>query len=519
MEMPGTTDTITVSSESINTTAIAIMPRSEETPVQAVTRQMATYRAINTLIDLTFIKGVDFDTIPGTDKPTLQLPGIEKARGLLGLREEFHDIAAVRDYSASNPFFYYEVECVLYSIVGGQEVARGQGVCHTREKAFMRTGVRVCPECEKPTIMKSKFVPRGSKPGTKPGWYCNEKAGGCNASFEAEDTRITAQETGSSNDPQLVWDGVNRARKIANKRALADAIKRVGMLSSRFTVDLEDNLSFSPSELSGESTHVEEKKTEQKQEPPAPKMASCVAVDESCQKRLAALLEELGIVNHKPYFDAFSDERNMFIGKYSEHPGTFDELLEDIRELHEIFNKPQIEAQPETPTPSLDIPKTGFVIVSTATMGEKAAVFDTKVGPMTVSVSRLAEMLNTNAGTTNDRLNNKLWLETVKPEAWTNGMSVTFSELEFHYKVLASLDNPSLYVESAKAVHDLRSNGAAKASDATFPSANGQPATVSTPAAQSHGTPKQAAIPFQSRQFAGVTPDQDAARFASKEAE
>jgi len=83
------------------------------------------------------------DIEAGRAKKNLLLPGMEKARTLLGLREEYRDIHVVRDFDA--PFFYYEVECILYSVATGQEVARGQGVCHTREKSFMRTGVRVMP--------------------------------------------------------------------------------------------------------------------------------------------------------------------------------------------------------------------------------------------------------------------------------------------------------------------------------------------------------------------------------------
>lgn len=238
---------ITISNDVIDSTAISVMPRGAETAFEAVSRQTATYKAINTLIDQTFVDKIDYDYMPGTSdkdiadgkaKKNLLLPGMEKARTLLGLREEYRDIHVIRDFDT--PFFYFEVECVLYSIATGIEVGRGQGICHTREKSFMRTGVRVCPVCGKDAIKKSAYAPRGAPAGTKPGWYCHEKVGGCNATFAAEDVSITSQETGSSIDVQLVMDNVNRARKVANKRAFADPIKKVAMMSGRFTTDMED---------------------------------------------------------------------------------------------------------------------------------------------------------------------------------------------------------------------------------------------------------------------------------------
>jgi hypothetical protein len=238
---------IIISPDVVDRTTISVMPRGDETALAAVSRQMATYKAINTLIDQTFVDGVDYDYMPGTSdedkasgraKKNLLLPGMEKARTLLGLREEYRDIHVVRDFET--PFFYFEVECVLYSIATGIEVGRGQAVCHTREKSFMRTGVRLCPVCGKAAIKKSNFAPRNSPPGTKPGWYCHDKAGGCGANFGADDASITSQETGSSIDVQLVMDGLNRCRKIANKRAFAEPIKKIAMMSGRFTVDMED---------------------------------------------------------------------------------------------------------------------------------------------------------------------------------------------------------------------------------------------------------------------------------------
>lgn len=249
-----TENAIIIQDDVVQNTALSVLPTMNETAVSAINRSLAIYKAINTLVEMTFIRGVDYDDVTGKKegdkdyKPTLLLPGIEKVMGLLGLTETFKDIHVERNFDPGAPFFFYEVECVLTSVVTGQVVARGQGVCHTREKAFMRQSSRICPNCEKPALMRSKFPPKDN-PKAPPGWYCNAKADGCGANFDAADRRITGQETGNVVDVQLVWDGINRARKIANKRAKAEAVKRIGMLSSRFTVDLEDDMRYSDADL------------------------------------------------------------------------------------------------------------------------------------------------------------------------------------------------------------------------------------------------------------------------------
>lgn len=247
----------------IESPVVSLMPSAKESAQQAVDRQLAVVTAINMLVDRTFIRGVDYDTIPGTTKDTLLLPGIEKTMGLLGLREEFHDIETVRQFDPENPFFYYEVECVLIHSTSGMEMARGQGVCHTREKSFMRQQSRVCPSCGEEAIIKGKAEYGG-------GWLCWKTKGGCGSKFKDGDETIESQTTGMVNDPQQVWDGINRARKIANKRAKADAVKRIGMLSERFTVDLEEYETPQPTPAPSNAYTGNGSSNQRKQEPEPP---------------------------------------------------------------------------------------------------------------------------------------------------------------------------------------------------------------------------------------------------------
>lgn len=264
---------VIVTSEKVQSTALSIIATEGETAEGALARTIQTYRTIKAMQSF-FEEGIDFGDVKDKKpnekgyKPSLLLPGMEKARGLLGLREEYKDLSVIRDVNPSSPFFFYEVECVLYHIATGAEVARGQGICHTRESSFMRVSARKCPSCEKEAIKRSTFVPDGAPKGTEAGWYCYGKIGGCGAKFSANDPAIVAQEVGNFNDPQLVWDGLNRARKIANKRAFGDAIKRIAMLSSFFTVDIEDDNIYTPMETLKVS-EVPETSTGSKQTSPA----------------------------------------------------------------------------------------------------------------------------------------------------------------------------------------------------------------------------------------------------------
>ncbi len=266
---------VIVSEEQVRATSLSIIASNSETAEDALARIIQTYRTIKAMRAF-FEHGIDYGDVKDKQphekgyKPSLLLPGMEKARGLLGLREEYRDISVTRDFTPSAPFFFYEVECVLYHIATGVEVARGQAICHTRESSFMRQASRVCPECGKTAIKKGKYPPKGAPAGTNGGWYCDAKAEGCGKNFMPEDPQIIGQEVGSINDPQQVWDGLNRARKIANKRAFGDAIKRIAMLSSFFTVDMEDEHD-TPSEV------VYTQQPDKKQKPPtssAPVQAS-----------------------------------------------------------------------------------------------------------------------------------------------------------------------------------------------------------------------------------------------------
>jgi len=124
----------------------------------------------------------DYGIIAG--KQVLYKSGAEKIAMLLGLSIHFEIIEAVRDYEKG--FFAYTIKCLLKT-PQGRVIAEGFGHANTREKSRMRF--------DKNT---GQYVPR---------------------------------------DP---YTENNAVLKMAEKRALVDAVLHVGALSNIFTQDLED---------------------------------------------------------------------------------------------------------------------------------------------------------------------------------------------------------------------------------------------------------------------------------------
>lgn len=198
----------------------------------------------NALVE--FVKAVmvdktDYGVIPGTDKPTLLKPGAEKLNTLFGLSSRFTIIEKETDWTGKDhggePFFYFVYRCQLWR--GDRQIAESDGSCNSMEKKYRyRKGERVCPECGKPAIKRSKFPPR-EDPTAQPGWYCYDKLGGCGYVFLASDPRIVDQQTGQVINPDIA-EQVNTIQKMAQKRALIAATLLAVNASEFFTQDVED---------------------------------------------------------------------------------------------------------------------------------------------------------------------------------------------------------------------------------------------------------------------------------------
>lgn len=173
----------------------------------------------------------DYGIIPGTEKPTLLLPGMEKLLRALHLRPEYVPRAETRDFD--KPLFYFEFECRLVDYDTGVCVSTAIGSANSYETKWRyRQANRVCPHCGKPAIIKGKAEYGG-------GWLCFAKKNGCGAKFRDNDPLIVDQPTGRVENTDI-FDQVNTILKIAQKRALGSAIKGAANVSEFFTVDLED---------------------------------------------------------------------------------------------------------------------------------------------------------------------------------------------------------------------------------------------------------------------------------------
>jgi len=211
-------------------------------PVVTVGQALVAYQAKKDLIDKIFREGVDYGKIPGTSKDTLLKAGAEKATSFFGLYPRFVDAEVVNDWTGKDhdgeAFFYYRRTCNLWR--GDVLVASVDGSCNSWEKKYRyRGGERLCPECGKPAIKKSKYAPRNKDLGSAPGWYCFDKQGGCGLEFAINDPAITEQVLGQVKNLDVA-DLVNTILKMADKRALVAATLIATGLSEYFTQDTED---------------------------------------------------------------------------------------------------------------------------------------------------------------------------------------------------------------------------------------------------------------------------------------
>lgn len=184
--------------------------------------------------------GEHYGKIPGTDKPTLLKAGAEKLLFVFRLDPQYQS-----DDAHDGKHLTIKSICTLWHIPTGLRMGSGQGSCSTKETKYAyRIAKRKCPKCDKDTIQKSRYSPRG-RPNDKPGWYCYAKIGGCGQEFDAEAPEIMGQEVGRIVNEDVA-DAYNTVLKMANKRSLVAAVLNVTAASDIFTQDLEDHVDDAP---------------------------------------------------------------------------------------------------------------------------------------------------------------------------------------------------------------------------------------------------------------------------------
>lgn len=83
------------------------------------------------------VEGVDYGTIPGTEKPTLYKPGAEKICAFFGYAPHYDAVGEIEDWKGERfgePLFYYKYACVLSK--EGQPVGEGIGSCNSWESKY-----------------------------------------------------------------------------------------------------------------------------------------------------------------------------------------------------------------------------------------------------------------------------------------------------------------------------------------------------------------------------------------------
>ncbi len=189
-------------------------------------------QAVQQLYRDVMVRGTDYDTIPGTDKPTLLQPGAQILDMMAGNAPVFEEMpGCIRDWERG--FFHFEIRCKLVRKATGEVVAEGLGACNSKEDRYRWRQARpICPVCQKEAIARSKQEWGG-------GYYCNRKAGGCGASFKKDDERVANQPVGRvENDEPFTL--VNTLLKMSQKRAHVAATLNATGASRIFTQDVED---------------------------------------------------------------------------------------------------------------------------------------------------------------------------------------------------------------------------------------------------------------------------------------
>lgn len=178
--------------------------------VGQINNMMNSIVRFQTVVQNALKKGHDYDTIPGTQKPTLLKPGAEKLLMLLGLTSEYEIVEKVEDYDRG--VFAYTIRCILSK--GNHKIAEGLGSCNSKEDKYRWRWVK---EEDLPVdIDKDTLKSRTTRYGT--------------VQYRIENGEICSQ--------------ANIILKMAKKRAQVDATLTVAALSEVFTQDIEDMREF-----------------------------------------------------------------------------------------------------------------------------------------------------------------------------------------------------------------------------------------------------------------------------------
>lgn len=179
-------------------------------------------------------KGVDYDIIPGTNKPALLKPGTELLNTMMG-----YDVACSAVRTVTNVgMILYTAHCTVSDPRSGRTWT-ASGTANSHEVRYRyRKAERTCPECGEPAVIKGRAEYGG-------GWLCYRKKGGCGAKWPDGTKEIEEQTAGrvENEDPA---DLDNTLIKMAEKRAIVAATLIAHNASRLFTQDIADSPSPKP---------------------------------------------------------------------------------------------------------------------------------------------------------------------------------------------------------------------------------------------------------------------------------
>jgi hypothetical protein len=155
-------------------------------------------------------KGVDYDTIPGTPKPTLLKPGAELLLRFFDLRSEIKNTQSIENTDPNNPYFQYNITIAIYN-KHGEKLGEGLGSANSKETKFAFRWVQ------------EKYVPSN----------LDKKS----LEKREENGKVLYK---IPTPPNEIFSMANTIMKMAQKRALISAVLMVTGASRIFTQDLED---------------------------------------------------------------------------------------------------------------------------------------------------------------------------------------------------------------------------------------------------------------------------------------
>lgn len=296
------------------TNALIVMPAMEI--AEAINRR----NQLNTFVKEIMINGIDFGTVPGTDKPTLKKPGAEKLVTFFALTPTFEDVGSITQWEGNEPLFFYRYKCKLYR--GVDLIGEGIGSCNNRESKYRWRWVNLedipyhldpqALTCRSSTISEFEFAINKRETGGKYGkpasyWDAFE------ASIKSGEARQVNRKSSKGVEypaweiattvyrvpNEDIFSQINTIDKMAQKRALVAAVLIGVNASEFFTQDLEDLETVEYSPIVEVTTRVIESDSAEQTIKPAPETPHGASADRPTGKPLQQATEAI-VVPSKP---------------------------------------------------------------------------------------------------------------------------------------------------------------------------------------------------------------------------